>query len=326
MPESIVLTSQSAEFTAKIGAFLVQSLYAPSVNIALHGEMGAGKTTFVQGFAKALGIDDPVVSPTYALEQRYDDRLLHTDLFRLDQKEAIHRMHELEEFPGIKMIEWPPQHDDLSDRADIDVMIDEIDATTRSIQIDFGDVQIPDEKLIESWRKEVMQPEHIIKHSDVVTEVAGRTAKHLIQHGRPVRIEALKAAAAVHDLLRFVDFKEAYPEETKAVWDAFKAQYGTSHEQAATQFLIEHGFPEIGMIVRTHGAPHTDEAIPKTIEQKILHYSDKRALHDRIVTVEERFEDFVMRYGKGQRSPLSKRWFDLAKDLERELFPNGVPF
>lgn len=83
----------------------------PGTVIALFGEMGAGKTTFVCAVATALGITDWVSSPTFALVQQYDGPvpIRHLDLYRLQGADANlldleHYLH----FPeGIVIVEWP---------------------------------------------------------------------------------------------------------------------------------------------------------------------------------------------------------------------------
>jgi tRNA threonylcarbamoyladenosine biosynthesis protein TsaE len=86
--------------------------------IVLSGEMGAGKTAFAQGFGRALGIDEPITSPTFTLVHSYDIRaaphtvrartLHHADLYRLDRTVEIAdlALEELAEFDGIVLVEW----------------------------------------------------------------------------------------------------------------------------------------------------------------------------------------------------------------------------
>jgi tRNA threonylcarbamoyladenosine biosynthesis protein TsaE len=62
---------KDAKMTHNLGASLVRSLHVLPLTILLDGELGSGKTTFLQGFASALGVKEPVSSPTFALEQRY---------------------------------------------------------------------------------------------------------------------------------------------------------------------------------------------------------------------------------------------------------------
>ena len=103
MFDSCTLQAGNDEQMRKIGSSLAQTVYRTPGTIVLRGELGAGKTTFVQGFAKGLGIKDGVTSPTYALEQRYgDDVLSHIDLYRLSSVQAAEFMHTLDPFAGIR--------------------------------------------------------------------------------------------------------------------------------------------------------------------------------------------------------------------------------
>lgn len=79
--------------------------------VVLAGEMGAGKTVFAQGFGAALGIDDPITSPTFTLVNSYDAgriTLHHADLYRLDRTGEVVdlALGELAEFDGIILVEW----------------------------------------------------------------------------------------------------------------------------------------------------------------------------------------------------------------------------
>lgn len=84
--------------------------------ILLAGEMGAGKTAFAQGFGLALGVEEPVTSPTYTLVHSYDlppsqrraRTLHHADLYRLDRTTEVAELAlaELAEFGGIVLVEW----------------------------------------------------------------------------------------------------------------------------------------------------------------------------------------------------------------------------
>ena len=79
--------------------------------ILLAGEMGAGKTAFAQGFGRALGVTEPITSPTFTLVHSYDTggpTLHHADLYRLDQLAEVAdlALGELAEFDGIVLVEW----------------------------------------------------------------------------------------------------------------------------------------------------------------------------------------------------------------------------
>lgn len=59
----------------------------PGNVVVLNGQLGAGKTTFVKGIAKALGITDPITSPTYTISKFYGDKLCHIDSYRISNED-----------------------------------------------------------------------------------------------------------------------------------------------------------------------------------------------------------------------------------------------
>jgi tRNA threonylcarbamoyladenosine biosynthesis protein TsaE len=79
--------------------------------VLLAGELGAGKTTFTQGFGKALGIDEQITSPTFTLMRPYDGRslrLLHCDVYRLEHLQEIVDLgiSELVDDGAVALVEW----------------------------------------------------------------------------------------------------------------------------------------------------------------------------------------------------------------------------
>jgi len=103
--------SDSPEATEKLGCSLAQ-LLQPGDFIALHGELGAGKTRFASGIAKGLGVDPsvPITSPTYTLMNIYHGAipLYHFDLYRLHGDDDIVDLGFSEYFngDGICLVEW----------------------------------------------------------------------------------------------------------------------------------------------------------------------------------------------------------------------------
>ncbi|MCL1473695.1 tRNA (adenosine(37)-N6)-threonylcarbamoyltransferase complex ATPase subunit type 1 TsaE [Argonema antarcticum] len=112
--ESRTISLADAEATRSLGRALGQSLTAGSV-ILLAGDLGAGKTTLVQGIGEGLAIADPIVSPTFTLINEYTEGrlpLYHLDLYRLSPEEVdslhLETYWEGVEVPlGIVAIEWP---------------------------------------------------------------------------------------------------------------------------------------------------------------------------------------------------------------------------
>ena len=88
----------------------------PDVTLALHGDLGAGKTVFVKGLAKAWGITETVTSPTFTLFSIYEGarQLVHLDAYRLDSPGAVEELM-IEEFlrtPHCLAVEWPDKAGD----------------------------------------------------------------------------------------------------------------------------------------------------------------------------------------------------------------------
>ena len=103
----------SAAETEAVAAELAGAL-APGDVVLVSGELGAGKTTFVRGAARALGVRVPVTSPTFTIARRYEDGrvpLSHLDLYRLDGL-AAEEPELLDEELGpdrVAFVEWPEQ-------------------------------------------------------------------------------------------------------------------------------------------------------------------------------------------------------------------------
>ncbi|MGB5771058.1 MAG: tRNA (adenosine(37)-N6)-threonylcarbamoyltransferase complex ATPase subunit type 1 TsaE [Crocosphaera sp.] len=111
---SNLLILPNFEATKALGQQLGQNLPEGSV-LLLKGDLGAGKTTLVQGIGEGLGITDPIVSPTFTLINEYNQGrlpLYHLDLYRLQPEEVVELYLEQyweqgEVLPGITAIEWP---------------------------------------------------------------------------------------------------------------------------------------------------------------------------------------------------------------------------
>jgi tRNA threonylcarbamoyladenosine biosynthesis protein TsaE len=105
-------TTSAAE-TEALAAGFAGALHPGDV-VLVSGELGAGKTTFVRGAARALGVQVPVTSPTYTIARRYEDGYVpvsHLDLFRLDGVDGEEPDLLAEELAGdrVAFVEWPEQ-------------------------------------------------------------------------------------------------------------------------------------------------------------------------------------------------------------------------
>jgi tRNA threonylcarbamoyladenosine biosynthesis protein TsaE len=130
--------SNSPEETEALAARLARSL-SPGDVVHLRGELGTGKTTFVRGAARALGVTEPVSSPTFTIGHRYDadPPVAHLDLYRiagLDPEE----WGDLEPyFDGtVAFVEWPEHGGDWLPPPRAVVTLGHVDESHRSVRID----------------------------------------------------------------------------------------------------------------------------------------------------------------------------------------------
>jgi tRNA threonylcarbamoyladenosine biosynthesis protein TsaE len=137
----LIHRSSSVEQTEAIAAELAATLAGGEL-IALHGDLGAGKTQFVRGLVRGLGGEPRAVSsPTFVLLNVYDGGRLtvfHLDAYRIggaDDFEAI-GFTELLEQGGVVAVEWPQRIDSLLPARRIKITITATDQSTRQIEID----------------------------------------------------------------------------------------------------------------------------------------------------------------------------------------------
>lgn len=105
----VEVESSSPEETEAIAAALARKLRSGDV-VLVEGELGAGKTTFVRGACRALGVEGPVTSPTYTVGHRYRGRVdvSHLDLYRFTGLSDA-EWGDLEEYfrDAVVFVEWP---------------------------------------------------------------------------------------------------------------------------------------------------------------------------------------------------------------------------
>ncbi len=104
----MMLTTRGSHETESVGAALGAFLREGDL-VVLGGDLGAGKTTFVKGVARALGVCDPVTSPTFTIVQEYDGPVpvAHVDIYRLRRVQELHDLG-LEEMldDRVVLVEW----------------------------------------------------------------------------------------------------------------------------------------------------------------------------------------------------------------------------
>lgn len=145
----MIEVSNSLTATQKIASDLAKKIISTkslsgAYIIGLEGELGAGKTTFVKGFAKALGIKEKITSPTFVIMKRYELRdmgykfLYHIDAYRLKNEKELIKLDIKEIFSdsqNIVLIEWADRVKKILPKGYISIHMDHVSERERKINI-----------------------------------------------------------------------------------------------------------------------------------------------------------------------------------------------
>jgi tRNA threonylcarbamoyladenosine biosynthesis protein TsaE len=143
---SVKLTSASPEDTEAVAAKLARRLIGGDV-VTVSGELGSGKTTFVRGACRALGITAHVTSPTFTIGHRYrgDPDVSHLDLFRFQGVSAA-EWGDLEPYfeDAICFVEWPEAAAGALPPVRVEVRLSHVDPTRRMITLESSEEALLD--------------------------------------------------------------------------------------------------------------------------------------------------------------------------------------
>ncbi|MFO7783197.1 MAG: HDIG domain-containing protein [Desulfatiglandales bacterium] len=164
---------------------------------------------------------------------------------------------------------------------------------------------IPSLDMCLSLMEEVGMPEHIRRHSIMVEEAAVLIGEAHIHAGVHLSEDMIRAGALLHDIAK-----------------ARCLETGEDHAAKGRDMCLELGLDEIAAIVGEHVRLEDFRPDAAILEKEIVFYADKRVNHDRIVSLEERLEDLILRYGKGRKGLIERieRNFAVCRDVERKLF------
>lgn len=128
-------TSRSVEDTMAL-AENIESEKFPGMVICLDGELGSGKTVFVKGFAKSLGIEETITSPTFNIVKEYDNGempLNHMDVYRLEESDGTIGFQDYFNSDEVTIVEWAEMiKNELPDER-LEIVFKIIDENTRVI-------------------------------------------------------------------------------------------------------------------------------------------------------------------------------------------------
>ncbi|MBT8331276.1 MAG: HD domain-containing protein [Deltaproteobacteria bacterium] len=156
---------------------------------------------------------------------------------------------------------------------------------------------------------DMLMPEHIVAHSIQVYRVAVCLADHLNSKGNYLDNQLLQAAALLHDITKSRSFETA-----------------ENHALTGGQQLADLGYPEVGNLVRQHVRLDDYSDLKDISEAVVVNYADKRVLHDRIVSLDERMGYIQERYGtEPQHKQRIQLLWDKTQVLEKQMFKQ-LPF
>ena len=126
--------------TEQLGERVAKALPAGGVVLALYGELGAGKTAFVRGLARGLGVEDEIVSPTFTIVNEYagSRELFHFDMYRLGGADELFDIgwEDYLSREGVCAVEWSENVPEAFDGSEIRVTIDKTPEDTRRITVE----------------------------------------------------------------------------------------------------------------------------------------------------------------------------------------------
>jgi len=144
---------------------------------------------------------------------------------------------------------------------------------------------------------------NVLRHSLRVNQIANFIGKKLYSKGKNINLRLLDVASLLHD-----------------VGKKLSDETGKDHAETGVKILKDRGLDEVAEVVRKHSinAIIEEDKIPKTWEEKILYYADRRAMEDNLVSLNERIDDLKRRY------PDIEKFFYKAlpkiNAIEKEIF------
>ena len=146
--------------------------------------------------------------------------------------------------------------------------------------------------------------DHIIDHSVMVSNVSFFLCTQLKKFSPNLNTELAMSAALLHDITKTRSF------DTKEL-----------HSETGGEMLTSLGYPEVGDIIRQHVNLDVYENDSPVSEQEIVNYSDKRTLHDKVVSLTRRLEYIKIRYGKHEKFKAKiKIMWENTLHLENKIF------
>jgi len=144
---------------------------------------------------------------------------------------------------------------------------------------------IPDKDLCHELMERYQMPQHIREHCTVVCQVARALSKELTAIGETLNLEAIEAAALLHDITK-----------------SSSIHTRENHAETAARLLHSLGYAHIAAIVNAHVSLPLIDNNGGVTEEEVVNYADKRVQHTAVVSLDQRFADLMSRYGRDKKS------------------------
>lgn len=136
--KNFFFTTASPAETTRLGENIGRRILG-GICLSLAGSLGAGKTVLIGGICRGLGVDEPVLSPTFILYEEFAGRMpvVHIDLYRLEHESEIEELGVFDLLGGDRVIlaEWGDRSDTLMARSDAVINISQLSATERRFDV-----------------------------------------------------------------------------------------------------------------------------------------------------------------------------------------------
>ena len=169
-------------------------------------------------------------------------------------------------------------------------------------------------------------PKNIFEHCKKVSKLATGIARKLKAKGIALDIELVRIGALLHDFMKAVmirnlgetnKFGHTATKEEIDAWKALRSRFADKkHESEVTAELLKDSYPELAKFLLHEGILSSQAVMERAWEEKVIHYADWRVLGTAIVSLEERFADFKVRYAHVIGTD-EKRWGRM-KEAERK--------
>jgi|TARA_Y100000031_G_C8197853_1_gene374641 uncharacterized protein len=141
---------------------------------------------------------------------------------------------------------------------------------------------------------------NIIEHCKTVANLASKIADNLIKKGIKINKDLVIAGALLHDIER----------------------HKPNHIESGTNLIKSLGYPEVAQIIKHHSLYQIEkeEVQPKTIEEKVVFYADKKIKGNKVTNLKERLDDAAKRHNVDLTNE-----YEYCKKIEKEIFGDKIP-